>query len=129
MRKLCWIAVVAALACSSDPAGPDTSLPECTGPVTVEVSSGTSPTFDWSPECRLFLVLVELGATDQWIVVSEGENAIAPPVRYGVVPDGAVEQELAIPLVAGQAYDVNLFRWTGPGGEDGELIASRDFTP
>ena len=129
MRTLWWTALSTALACSSDPAGPDTTLPDCTGPVTVEVSSGTSPTFDWEPACRLFLVLVELGGSDQWIVLSEGENAIAPPVRYGIVPDGAVEQEPAIPLVAGQAYDLGLFRWTGPGGDDGELIANRDFTP
>ena len=129
MRALYGIAIVAGLACSSDPAGPDTSLPECAGPVTVEVSSGTSPTFDWDPECRLFLVLVELDGGDQWLVLSEGRNAIAPPVRYGVVPDGAVEDEPAIPLEPGKTYDVALFRWTGPGGDDGELVANRDFTP
>jgi hypothetical protein len=116
-------------ACSSDSTGPDPSIPECSGPVTIEVSAGTMPTFDWTPECRLFLVLVELGATDRWIILSEGANAIAPPVRYGVVPDGAVQQEPALPLEAGQTYDVTLARWTGPGGDDAIMIANREFTP
>jgi hypothetical protein len=61
--------------------------------------------------------------------MSEGINAIAPPVHYGQVPTGAVEREPANPLVPGQLYDVNLARWTGPGGDDGVLIASQEFTP
>jgi hypothetical protein len=116
-------------ACSSDPTGPGASVPECTGAVTITVSSGTSPTFDWNPACRLFLVLVELGAGDQWLVLSEGTNAIAPPVQYGVVPAGASQQEPAIPLQAGQTYDVTLARWTGPDGDDGTLIGNQNFTP
>ena len=128
MRTLWLLALSAGLACS-DPAGPGTSVPECSGPVTVSVSSGTSPTFDWTPECRLFLLLVELGAGDQWLVISDGENAIEPPVRYGVVPEGAREDEAAVPLEPGQTYDVTLGRWTGPGGDDGAMIANQEFTP
>lgn len=116
-------------ACSSDPTSPDGSISECTGPVTITVSSGTSPTFDWAPRCRLFFVLVELGADDQWGVISEGSNAITPPLRYGVVPAFAVQRDPAIPLQAGQTYDVTLARWTGPGGDDGTVIATQNFTP
>jgi len=116
-------------ACSSDPTSPGGPLPECTGPVTIEVSSGTSPSFDWSPACRLFFLIVELGADDQWLVITDGANAIAPPVLYGVLPAGARRRDPAIPLEAGRTYDVNVARWTGPGAEDGVLIGSRDFTP
>jgi hypothetical protein len=122
--------LLAIAACSSNgPTGPDATLPECSGPVSVDVSSGTSPTFDWTPRCRVFFLLVELGAGDEWLVMSEGINAIAPPVRYGQLPAGAVQREPATPLVPGQLYDVNLARWTGPGGDDGVLIANQEFTP
>lgn len=126
-----WIAALGCTlaACSSDPTSPAGPVPECTGSVTIEVSSGTAPTFDWSPACRLFFLSVELGAADQWLVITDGTNAIAPPVRYGVLPAGARQRDPAIPLEAGRTYDVNVARWTGPGAEDGVLIGSRDFTP
>jgi hypothetical protein len=97
--------------------------------VTIEVSSGTSPTFDWSPACRLFFLGVELGAADQWLVITDSANAIAPPVRYGVLPAGARQRDPALPLEPGQTYDVNFARWTGPGAEDGVPIGTEFFTP
>lgn len=126
-----WIGFLcmALAACSSDPTSPGGPLPECSGPVTIEVSDGTSPTFDWNPRCRLFFLGVELGAEDQWLVITDGANAIAPPVRYGVLPAGARQREPAIALEAGRTYDVNLGRWTGPGAEDGVLIGTEFFTP
>ena len=129
MRTFRVVALSAALACSSDPAAPDSDLEACTGPVTVHVSAGTSPTFDWEPECRLFFINVERGAGDEWLVHSEGENAIAPPVRYGEVPSGATERAPAVPLEPGVTYDVTLAYWTGPGGDDGVLIANQEFVP
>ncbi len=127
--RVIWLSAWIALACSSDPAGPDDPIPACTGPVTIEVSGGTSPTFDWTPRCRLFFVLVESGAADQWIVLSEGTNAISPPVRYGEIPAGAIEEEPALPLESGQTYDVTVARWTGPGGDDGVAIGNQEFVP
>ena len=125
-----WAALSVGLAaCSSDPTSPGEIVPECTGPVSIEVSSGTMPTFDWTPACRLFFLIVELGADDQWLVITDGTNAIAPPVRYGVLPTGARQRDPATPLEAGQTYDVNVARWTGPGPEDGVLIGSEFFTP
>ena len=126
-----WIVALgcAMTACSSDPTSSGTSVPECTGPVTVTVSSGASPTFDWTPRCSVFLVLVEQGASDRWLVISYGSNAITPPVRYGVQPPFASQEEATIPLEAGQTYDVVLGRWTGPGPDDGTVIASEEFTP
>jgi hypothetical protein len=118
------------LACSSDETGPGDTPPVCSGQVTIAVSSGLTPSFSWTPACRLFFVNVELGAADQWSVISDGNNAIAPPVQYGVVPPGAEQSSSGVtPLVAGQTYDVNLFYWTGPGAQDGTLIGSLEFTP
>lgn len=117
------------LACSSDGTNPS-DAPVCTGPVTITVSSGTSPSFSWTPACRLFFVNVELGATDQWSIISDSTNAIAPPVRYGVVPAGAQQSSSEVtPLQGGETYDVNLFYWSGPGAQDGTFIGSQDFTP
>jgi len=118
------------LGCSSDGTNPSDALPVCTDPVTIAVSSGTSPSFSWTPACRLFFVNVELGPTDQWSIISDSTNAIAPPVQYGVVPAGALQSSSgATSLQAGRTYDVNLFYWSGPGAQDGTFIGSRDFTP
>ena len=121
---------VMGLACSSDATSPGAAPPACTGAVAITVSSGTSPSFNWTPACRLFFVNVELGASDQWSIISDSTNAIAPPVQYGVVPAGAVQSTLDVaPLEAGQTYDVNVFYWTGPDAQDGTFIGSQDFTP
>jgi hypothetical protein len=132
MRRSSLVVVSCAmmLACSSDATSPGGAAPVCTGTVAITVSPGTSPTFNWTPACRLFFVNVELGATDQWSIISDSTNAIAPPVQYGVVPAGAQQSSSEVtPLQAGQTYDVNLFYWTGPGAQDGTFSGSRDFTP
>ncbi len=117
------------LACSDSTSLGDPAA-ACTGPVTIAVSSGTSPSFSWTPACRLFFVNVELGASDQWSIISDSTDAITPPVQYGVVPAGAQQSSSEVtPLVPGQTYDVNLFYWTGPGAQDGTFIGSREFTP
>jgi hypothetical protein len=128
-----WLVAVSftlVLACSSDANSPGDALPVCNGDVTITVSSGITPSFSWSPACRLFFVNVELGAGDQWSIISDSANAIAPPVQYGVVPAGAQQSTDGVtPLEAGQTYDVNLFYWSGPGAQDGTFIGSKDFTP
>jgi hypothetical protein len=133
LMRTSWVVAVGcamALACSSDDTGPGDAPPDCSGPVTIAVSSGLTPSFSWTPACRLFFVNVELGGSDQWSIISDGTNAIAPPVQYGVVPAGADQSSPAVtPLQAGQTYDVNLFYWTGPGAQDGTFIGSQDFVP
>jgi hypothetical protein len=130
--RISWLVALSCamvLACSSDETGPS-DAPICSAPVTIAVSSGLTPSFSWTPACRLFFVNVELGATDQWSIISDGTNAISPPVLYGVVPAGAHQSSSEVtPLIAGQTYDVNLFYWTGPGAQDGTFIGSLEFTP
>lgn len=120
--------LLAAPACGSDTTSPSEQA-ACTGNVTVSVSSGTTPSFTWDPACKAYFVLVETAGGDVWGVISEdGTNAIATPVRYGVVPTGATERSPPSPLSAGTAYSVSVFRWTGPP-EDGTLIGTKTFTP
>ena len=122
--------VAAGIACSDNSPGTTGPLPECTGAVTVAVSSGTTPTFTWAPSYRLFFVLVEpaQSGADLWSVGSDGTNAIRPPVIYGTVPNGARELQSVTPLVTGATYDVYVYRWTGPGTQDGVLAGSKAFT-
>lgn len=121
------------LNCADDNPESPQSRPQvtvCSGPVTVIVGPGTTPTFSWSPPCSLFFILVEpenLGA-DQWTVITDSTNGIIPPVTYGVVPLGATGTSAAT-LVTGMPYEVFVGRWTGPGIQDGELIGSVIFTP
>jgi len=113
-------------ACSSSSPTEPTAIAACTGNVTVSISSGTAPTFTWSPSCNVFAVLVEDDASDQWYLVKQGDG-IAPGVRYGVVPQGAVQESAAIPLRTGVLYDVILF--SGTTMNDMKIIALRTFTP
>jgi hypothetical protein len=125
------VLLVSTLRCGGDESGPS-ELSECAGPVTLSVSAGTEPRFTWTPACRLFLVLVEdpSGDGDQWGVLSDSSNNIAPGVSYGVIPSGATKELLApVHLVAGRSYHATVARFTGPGHEDGTIIGQRDFTP
>ena len=110
-----------------DPEG----LADCPAQVTITVSAGKQPTFSWTPACGLFFVLVEPASTgtDLWGIISPGVNAIEPPVKYGVVPDGAIQSADFVPLADGVSYKVVVARFTGPGEEDGEIIGTRTFTP
>ncbi len=128
-RTGCVLAILlAGPACGSDTTSPSEQV-ACTGNVAVSVSSGTTPSISWDPACRAYGVLVEEDGGDVWGVISEdGTNAIATPVRYGVVPPGATEFTPPSPLSAGTAYSVVVFRWTGPP-EDGTPIGTKAFTP
>ncbi len=132
-RRAASGAVIAAAAtgCADEPSGTGGTLPECTATVSVAVGAGTTPTFTWTPACRLFFVLVEpaVGGTDLWSIISDSANVIVPPITYGVVPTGAQEGDPPTPLAAGSGYEVYLYRWTGPGRQDGVLVGHTSFTP
>jgi hypothetical protein len=107
------------------------SLPGCTGSVTLTVSTGPVPVFSWTPTCKAFFLLVEpVGSgEDQWGVITDSTNGLTPPVTYGIVPEGAHQTTAAAPLTPGIPYDVYVWRWTGPGRQDGVLSATLSFTP
>lgn len=118
-------ALLAIAGCSDGGTGPDDLGPCTVNSVAVSVSSGTTPTFTWTPACRVILLLVEQGATDQWLLEATGDG-IASGVTYGTVPPGASANEPATPLQAGTTYEIILFR--GPAGSE-VMIALEEFTP
>jgi len=124
-------ALLTILASCSDSTSPN-EQPECTGPVQVAVTPrSTTPTFSWTPACRLFFVNIEPtgSGADLWNAISDSANAIASPVQYGVVPPGARQLTTTVALQHGTSYGVFVFRWTGPGNQDGVLVGSQVFTP
>ncbi len=127
MIALC---VVAALTSCSDSTDPE-SLPVCGVGVTLTVSSGTTPTFDWNPACRVgFLSVEEIGGSDLWSIFGVNmTNAIAPGVTYGLVPEGAVQSVPLGPLSPGTTYQVGIIV-VEPEGQDEnfEIVATTTFT-
>ncbi|HUF69184.1 MAG TPA: hypothetical protein VMM79_11135 [Longimicrobiales bacterium] len=121
------VLVTALLACSDDPGAPMENCGSDVGSMSATVAVGQSVTIDWAPPCALALLLVELDASDQWVIASLGfgsedpaaGNTIFPPVTYGVVPTGAIESEPPAQLNAGTKYDVALWRLLPAGSSIG----------
>lgn len=119
------LASLAALAaCDDDPTGDDDAL--CRGNVSVSVSGGTTPTFTWSPACRVSSLQVQTEAgAEVWFIESSGEG-IASGVTYGTVPAGAVQDAPATALVNDTSYDVIVFR---ESGDDVVIAGVANFIP
>jgi hypothetical protein len=107
-------ALLAIVGCS-DGNSPDGEM--CSSSVTFQVSSGTVPTFHWTPRCRLNWLVVSPLDSDQvlWGISSGAITGIASGVVYGVVPEGAVSTAPAQPLVSGTEYRVVGIRDAGAG--------------
>jgi hypothetical protein len=99
----------------------------CPDQVTVSVSGGLTPTFSWSPNCFVNLVLVEEQAGDMWVVEGDG-NLIESGVRYGDHHPCETGFWYEGPLLPGVEYDVILFRYD-EAVDDYTLIALETFTP
>lgn len=110
-----------AIACG-DGSGPgDSDCLEDPNSISASVSSGTTPTLSWSPQCTMAVVLVEeldggdvwaLGVPDSLRSTPLSANRILPPLTYGVKPSGVtgVEADVAEPLVSGNRYILLLWR-------------------
>jgi hypothetical protein len=70
--------------------------------------------------------LVEEEASDMWFISATGSGTIGSGVKYGTVPSGATENAPALTLLAGQTYEVILFRGTL---DDATIAALEAFTP
>lgn len=120
-RTVVGVALLAIGSCSES-SSPGATF--CSGDVTVDVSSGTSPTFTWSPACRVVAVLVENSFdADLWSV--ESGSGIESGLVYGTTPPGAFPQFVAS-LFVGQTYEVIVYR-----GSLGNLVVAgrMSFTP
>ena len=102
----------------------------CLGPVDLSVSSGTTPTFSWSPDCKIGRLIVMDGLLETWGTETLGENIYEAPIVYDVPPPGAVEPEPAVPLVEGRTYTVSVYRWFSVSPvESLVFLGEQDFTP
>lgn len=119
------LALVAVLsACDDDAFEPPR---ECTGPISVTVSSGTPPQFTWTAACAVARVVVleppSLDLTPIAWDVRSAPSRILSPVRYGVRPTGATEEQPPEELRAGETYQVRVY-------SDAQIvIGSASFTP
>jgi hypothetical protein len=110
-----WIAAVAGLAAGcSEAEGPG----DCSGDVELEVGEGSTPIFTWSPVCEVAALVVQSPAEAVWSIHSGvGRNALVPPVRYGELPPGGIEEIPAQPLQPGFGYFVRVFRLKREGDQ------------
>lgn len=128
MIALCVVTTLTSCSDSTDPR----SLPVCQFVGIVTVSSGTTPTFDWNPACRIGLLTVEqITGSDGWSIFGVNmTNAIAPGVTYGLVPEGAVQNAPPEPLSPGTRYHVVILVLEPEGQDENfKLVAIARFTP
>jgi len=118
--RLARVAPLLLIGCG-DATGPEEQGAQCTdetGSVSVTVSQGLTPTFNWSPSCAVAMILVEEDASDMWGAASDEDtwddpaaaNLIRPPVAYGSAPSGTTTFGGTQPLMSGRTYEVGLWR-------------------
>jgi hypothetical protein len=126
-RLVAGLMMAAFIACDEEPTRPAVLL-ACTEPLDVRVSAGLTPTFDWTPACRVDMIEVRsAGNVPMWTVMAglAPGGAIGPGVRYGSVPAGTLEIEPASALEATYVLTLRVFGFpTGP-----ERAFPQEFTP
>jgi hypothetical protein len=99
------LAAVLISACGSS--GPNDN--RCDEALNIQVTTGLTPTFSWTPTCTVAQVRVvrEVEGDDPeievWSVIAGG-NTVAGPVTYGVPPAGTTETTPDAVLVLGKSY-------------------------
>ncbi len=111
---LAVLMVFSGLACS-DP----TDVDPCSGSVELTVIERPIPEFRWGPCAVNSLVVFDGAAQPIWNVHAPSTaNTMGPPIHYAQVPEGAVEDDPAQPLLSGYGYVVRVFRTE----RDGERV-------
>ena len=140
-RLAILVALASCLLASCDTCGPTPAppaeVPACTGPVTVSVSGGLTPTFTWEPDCMIGKLIVIQGGggpeDEYWATETRGTNTYRRPIVYGIHPPGAVENQIPQPMTPGDPYTVWVFRWISshPDSLDTGFrrIGAADFVP
>lgn len=126
---LASLAVV--LASCGDSAGPTGG--GCDEPITITVSSTTSPSISWTPSCTVAVIRVSQlnepvdSLKLKWWVQSES-NSIRPPVSYGSAPAGSTVLLGPKALFGGTQYLVELLVNDPTTGEP-FTAGTTQFTP
>jgi hypothetical protein len=84
----------------------------CSGDVEVSIVRFDPPVISWTPDCGISTLAVDDAANrTMWSVLNPaGENAIVPPVTFGIVPDRATEEFPPVELTHGNFYIVRVYR-------------------
>jgi hypothetical protein len=116
-------------ACGGEATGPAGECTDDTRAVSVAVSTGSQPVFDWDPACSIAQLNIEEGGGLKWGIHTDASvwndpvqaNLIVPPVTYGVVPAGSeqfgppdVPFGPPEPLSSGTTYEITLWRVLPP---------------
>ena len=128
VRSHYWWTTSICLSAAAIPSCRDSSAPSlsaCTSDsVTITASSGLTPTFSWTPNCRTDQVWVQAvlppsaGSGMQWIIAAKtAGKGVAAPIRYGDVPIDMEEVLPTTPLQSGATYRVFV---AGGGAEIGQ---------
>ena len=82
------------------------AVSDCPDQVQISVGAGTTPEIDWTPRCHLVGLLItstytggtvwSIGGPQRGVCGDDGQqcywrNTLYPPIRYGVVPQDAVQ--------------------------------------
>lgn len=84
----------------------------CGNVSTVNTSEGLTPSFSWLPECGAGLLSIHPvdDTTTLW-KVSNVDNKMLPPIRYGTPPETGSQEAVAIPLETGKGYRLRLAKY------------------
>lgn len=99
---------------------PPGEVEACVNVSTVNTSEGLTPNFSWLPECGAGILSIHPvdDTTSLW-TVSNIDNKMLPPIRYGTPPENGSQEAQAVPLEAGKGYRLRLgkFQATATGIE------------
>jgi hypothetical protein len=115
MRLLPVFPLAVAVCIYSAACGTTDPLSVCPDSVTVAVSSGLSPAFDWSPRCGIHIISVMQETVDdsarvRWAINVTPPALMTAPMPFGQVPAGANVETAAKPLESGKDYGVRIYR-------------------
>jgi len=78
--------------------------------VDIQTTAGLSPTFSWTPPCRMGQLEVVHWSTSEYAWHLRSDSMIASGITYGETPPTVGELVSATPLVSGDSYFVRLGR-------------------
>lgn len=117
---------LAAGACSDPVASIDPGdTAACVNVSTVNTGEGLTPSFSWLPECGAGLLSIH-PADDTVSIwrVTNLDNKMLPPIRYGTPPENGSQDSVAVPLETGKAYRLRLakFQATNTPGQEPTIV-------
>lgn len=119
-RAFAFVVLLGLGACSS-PTAPDAP---CGAEVSLVASSGTKPTFSWTPDCGVAqLTVTTLGDSFFMWTVTSAPFGIGSGVKYGDTPKGASLTRAPTPLQDGVTYQVTI------QNNNGDRVGLAVFTP